>query len=644
MAADTVDLAHAWRSALRVPDRRPIYEWAHDNVELPPVLTKTGRFDVSGSRQMIAPFDALKADQVREVNVLANVRGAKTLIADVFVPWAIENDNASILWTFQKDDIAKGHAELRIMPILEKAPGIKALMPLDRYKKRTQEIIFANGLPLYLTGPSVTNLQSRGFKIVICDEPWMDTYKPGTLKEARGRLGDFLKQANSKFLCISQGGEPDSDWDLQWQSGVIHQWHVPCLSRRCRRMIAPVWTGAHPDGRRHGVRFDLEKQPDGRYDERHALSTLRYECPHCGFEHPDEPATRAAWNEGGAYFDPEGRRVDARYEFPEYSSFRWWAIIDYPWRELVHLWLEARHAASLGDFTATIIFCQKYLAEMKSEANVHENEQNFPRVEVDRDRDIKELSFPGAVIRFMTADRQEADVYWVTIRDWADGTGESLRVFFGKLYSEAEIRVKQIEYDVGDDCVVIDSGYRPKGDQGVYAACIRYGWIAVKGDDPPSGFFWHLITNPENPKGPKLRVQRPFAPPTLADPFEGDPGGRQGTAGCCYLIRFASSSLADRVQALIEKGLWMEPLAESADEVEKEYARQMSSEFKRRGWNARKMRFEDVWVCPSGNNHAFDCSKMQVLCAMNAGLLPAGLGMADGPEGGEDGGPKAEDR
>ena len=31
-----------------------------------------------------------------------------------------------------------------------------------------------------------------------------------------------------------------------------------------------------------------------------------------------------------------------------------------------------------------------------------------------------------------------------------------------------------------------------------------------------------------------------------------------------------------------------------------------------------------VYVCPTGNNHAFDCAKMQVLCAMHAGLLPMG--------------------
>ena len=51
----------------------------------------------------------------------------------------------------------------------------------------------------------------------------------------------------------------------------------------------------------------------------------------------------------------------------------------------------------------------------------------------------------------------------------------------------------------------------------------------------------------------------------------------------------------------------------------------MSAEFKRPKIDKFTGRKVMVWVCPSGNNHAFDCAKMQVLCAMQAGLLPSGF-------------------
>jgi hypothetical protein len=624
-APTQISIADAWNRLMSPPDRREIYEWGHENVELPPGLTRSGKFSVEGSRHFILPFRALKSDRVRVVMLLASVRGGKTIIIDVFVPWAIANDNYSFLWLMQTQLIAKSHAETRQWPILDQCPPIIPLLPANRHKKRTEEIIFANGMELRMRGPSLGNLQSRGYKGVIGDECWM--YDPGILSEAEARLGDFKKIEASKFVLLSQGGEPDSDWDRMFKGGVLFVWHVRCQNPECGKFIQPVWTGIHEDGTRHGVVYDTIMAEDGSIDEDRTASSVRYVCPHCGHAHPDTEATRKAWNETGEYLDSLGRVVDAKYPLPERCAITYWAIIDWPWRELVKLWLQAMAATKIGDYSLLIIFCQKYLAEMKGEANIHESALEFARRKVDR-KAPKDPSFPGVIARFLSADRQSEDRYWVTIRDWAEN-GESMRVWFGMVYSEAEIRAKQEEYGIEEDTwVVIDSGYRPKGDAGVYAACIRYGWIAAKGDDAPH--FIHIVDDPDNP-GQRIRVLRPFAPPTHGDPFEGDPHGREGRA-VCDLVRFSSSAMKDRVSALITRGLWMEPADVDDQKLEAEYRRQMSSEFRRRTWNPRKSRHEEMWVCPSGNNHAFDCSAMQVLCAMQAGLLPSGLESATGIE------------
>lgn len=594
-------LSDSWRGLAWVPDRRPIWEWAADNVTLPPVLSQSGPFEWRGSRHFMGPLSALQSDIVREVNVLAPVRSAKTLLADLYVPWLRVNDPGSVLWVFQDDAMAKSHAEVRAMPTLLSVDAVRPLLPMDRHKRRKGSIVFADGVPLFLQGPAVGGLQSRGFRYVICDEPWL--YKPGILGQAKARMGDFVRLQNNKLLCISQGGIEDDDWDTQYQTGTVNEWNVPCLM--CGHLMDPRWTGHDADGRRWGMCWDSDKDDDGNRNLGLALESVRFVCEACGHEHRDELETKARWNEGGRFIVTQDRG-------PERQSFHWTAVIDYPWRELLVEWFAARRAARFGNHEPTIQFCQKRLAEPKSEKTAHVGLQTFAR-EIDG-----EVWADGSP-RFLTADRQSEDTYWVTVREWevADdagkmrGTGKSRRIWWGRLYSEADIEEKRIGCKVQPRHTFIDSGYRPKGDTGVYAACARYGWIALKGADEP--YFWHATKN----NGKVSRVQRLYAPLTYGDPGEGTK--RQGRAGC-PLIRFSAPSTADRLSELIARGLFLEPPLTS-DPLEDEYLRQMGAEFKKRKRNRFTGAEELVWVCPSKNNHAFDCGKMQVCAAIMFGLI-----------------------
>lgn len=622
-----IALNEIWSKAYSPPDRRSIIEWAGEKVTLPPVLAQSGAFDISGSRHFIAPLKAIRHDRVRGIRMLAPVRGGKTLIVDVSVPWAIANDNAPVLWVMQDKDVAADHAEERQMPILLSVPEIKPMLSADRHKKRKSDILFANGLPFKMVGPALGKLQSKGFKWVICDEPWM--YKRGVIGNAKARMGDFVKLGNNKFIALSQGGEEDGDWDREYQIGVEFVWRPRCASPTCRRHMPLEWTVNAPDGTRSGARFDSVKLADGTYDKEASAATVRYACPHCGHEHPNSQRTRREWNSDGDYFNSKtGARFDPENP-PEEVSFRWHALVDYPWHELVKEWLSAMEAKHVGNFKPMVIFFQKRCALMRSERTVHDTDLPFARMRMEQTAPT-DKAWPGEVMRFLTADRQSEDVYWVTIRAWARGTGESRRLWFGKLYSEVDIESKRIEYAVSTNCTIVDSGYRPKGDHGVYAACIRYGWIAAKGTDDP--FFWHSI--PGKGGKPPTRVQRAWAPPSWGDPGEGtaaqaDPDGLPAhkIKKFAPLVRFSSPTMKDRVIALIDRGLWIEPEVEESDEMEREYRIQMSAEFKRPKVNKQTYKKEMVWVCPSGNNHAFDDAAMQALCAMQAGLLPSGIEM-----------------
>lgn len=290
-----MSLAAIWDKAAAPPDRRAIEDWAAENIDLPPVLTKKGAFSIEGSRHFIGPLQALRSDRVRGVRILKPVRGGGTLIADIAAPWAIVNDNASVLWVFQDDQMAEDHAEARQMPILLSVPAIRQMLPMDRHKKRKRDILFSNGLPFKLQGPAMGGLQSKGYKWVICDEPWL--YKPGILGQAKSRLGDFVKISSSKFLAISQGGEEESDWDMEYKAGVEFVWMVPCAA--CAKPMPLEWTIRRTDNSTAGAVFDSVKYHDGTYNKDSSAATVRFVCVHCGHEHPNSERTRSDWDKGG---------------------------------------------------------------------------------------------------------------------------------------------------------------------------------------------------------------------------------------------------------------------------------------------------------------------------------------------------------
>jgi hypothetical protein len=199
------------------------------------------------------------------------------------------------------------------------------------------------------------------------------------------------------------------------------------------------------------------------------------------------------------------------------------------------------------------------------------------------------------------------------VRDWGDG-GHSHRIFFGKLFSAAEIEAKRIELNILPQHTLIDSGYRPKGDHGVYGHCIRHGWIPLKGVATEGGDairFRHKV-------GERI-IERSYSEPVWVDPEIGTAGGGRAQV---EMVRFSSPTYKDRVRQLIDSSLWLEPEADPDDALEIEYRRQMTAEYKKPKRDKFSGRTKFVWVCPSGNNHAFDCAAMQAVGATLLDILP----------------------
>lgn len=601
-------LREEFQSALAPRDRIPIYQWAARHISLRAPFTRTGAFDISDSRHFIAPFEALQNDYRREVNILKPLRGGGSLIGDIFAAYAISEEPGPYLDVFQSDPIARDHASKRSKPIFEQCSPVAELFPANPDDNCANWIKFTNGTTWQACGPSLGNLQSRGFRYLRLEEIWM--WPQDRLGEALGRVGDYLKLQTSKVLCISQAGPvegvpmEESDWYRHYHSAAIFEWEVQCPG--CQKYYDPIFSGTNPDGTFWGITWDKHQKPGGDWDLAKCIPTIRFECPHCRHALLDNPRTKSEWNRTGRYRHAGGEMAPGPAAKKE--SLHWEAVIDYPWEDLVQLWLDACNAEKRGNLGPKLQFYQKRRAIFKDEESLLKGGLNLIRAAYEISVDT--TKWPEEKARFLTIDRQSEDLFWYTIRAWSPE--KSRRLLFGKCYGFGALEEIREKWKVPPLHTFIDSGYLPKGDHGVYAACLKYGWVAIRGSGEHQ--FIHRIQR----GGKTVSVLRSYSPVSYGDPEIGIRGGRRKH---CNLIHFSKSQMNQKVQELIDAGLWEEPVEGEDPEVEKEYNAQMGARVKKREYQIKTGETKVYWK-ESQNDHARDCANGQVLGAVLRSLVP----------------------
>lgn len=614
-------LADSWRAAWSPPDRRPIYHWARENIYLPEgTYTQSGQFHVESSRWLIPIFDALQDDLTTFITVIAPPRTGKSLIPDVWIPSVIVRDPGTIQWLLQSGDVVKDYAESRIQPVLRNCPGIETIWPDDRHKASRLRVCFKNGCHLYISGPAIAKLQTKGVRYQVRDETWL--WKPGRLKEADARLKDWLRIGAAKALTIGQ-----ASW---WGDETCEMFHEATQSERfvrcphCHHLQWPRFRGERPNGSPWGVRYDIPKDLTassaltphlGRI-----LPTVRFECQNCGQPMDDSERTRSEWNRTSEYVhqNPNPR--------PGCLSFRASGTLFRPWRAMVADFISAMDAYALGAIEPLEAFIQKEIPDFFSDAAV------FQADPVRKESyDIKS-KWPAEDARFLTVDRQDEGENFAVIRAWSKTKG-SRRLWRGRLYSEAEIAAKAKEFNVTQ--VGIDARWDSRN---VYAMCIRHGWLALLGDKEQ--FFLHPQ---KNSQGRTIGyVRRSYSAPGQGDPEAGrDPRERSGPHASArrpgprfaWFIRFSSDAMNARLQRLLDgRALpWIEPAEIPDPEEEETYRKHQRAEYRRKEFDKTTGRPRIKWVCPSRQNHYRDCNKMQTAMATIANVLPDELEPAPAP-------------
>ncbi len=576
------------------PDRRPSTEWLSENWNLSPPITRTGLFDCSTSRHFIDIFSALDEERTRDVNVLKPVRGGGSLIGDGRLIATLGRRPAPTMCVYQTDQDAKIHFFDRTQKNLLNCKFTAGLLP-SRYE--WSEIFLNSGHTLYTGGPGISNLQSKGVCYLWLDEPWI--YPLGRMADAEARVGDYLKMELSKILRTSQAGTCENrsldecDWYRAWGMGDQSEWEVAC--QHCGKYFEPVFNGTRADGSFWGIAWDHHRLANSDWNVEKCAATVRFECPHCGNPSMDTPKTKSDWNRTGKYRLITEANLRRR-------GFHWESVIDYPWSELVILWLNACNAFARGDIRPKLQFYQKRRAIFKDEESLLRGGLNLRKTAYEITSD-----WPEEKGRFLSVDRQEEDLFWWSVRAWSKE--KSRRLGFGKCYGFAAVEEIREKFKVLPQKTFVDSGFLPKGDHGVYAACLKYGWIAAKGSSD-----YHFIHTLKN----KHRVAKSYAPMAYADPESGS--SNQGRR-YCWLQRFSKPMMNAKVKELIDNNLWEEPITGEDPEMEKEYQGQMGSRVKKTEYSSKTGEVKVFWK-EAKNDHACDLANMQVMGAIICGYLP----------------------
>jgi phage terminase large subunit GpA-like protein len=564
------------------PDRRPIYEWARDNVADIPGSPIRGRFDIRNSPWLKRPFETLTDPLCRHTTLIAPVQTGKTLLAELAVAYRLANDPGPCSFTFQSDEMAAMEAKTRLMPLLDSIPAVARLLPRPG-PLRTQQEIFMGNQFLVLNSANLTHQQSQSIRFKINDElffpRWSEIYP-----HAVARVSAFEAQGISHILDISQGGTEGDTAHTSFIGGTQEHWHGDCQS--CKKPMPLRFHIVREDKSRAGVVWDSKaKRDDGTYDVGLAAGSARFVCVHCGHEHADSDRTRALWRNSGQYI--------ATTESRRRRSFTYESLVAHSLETLVTKYCLAENDfARIGDENSRINFRQK------QEGRFWVVEKNTIELSGRKKSGYLTTTYqnttvPGEVARIMVCDRQQAG-WWVEIGAWTpEPTYRQL--YFGKVETRDMLRELQRMYRVDDWAVGQDRGYMPSE---VDRDSVAFGWSGIQGAKT-KGKRWPM----RDQQGQVINV--PISDTYIA---------AVGNGHTAPYIEFDGEWAKDMLSnALAGRGFpYLLP-----DDFNPLWPDQVASEEK------REVR-PGVWhwcEVKQNNNHALDCAGMMIAAAMARGVL-----------------------
>ncbi len=633
-----------WRLNFKDADQREIWEYIHDEGELPSVYAVPGKFDITSAPFAREVFQALKSPLKRDVSVMSGVQCLKTLIGELWQLWSIRNDPGSMQWLQCTDDEGKEHMEERVIPLIQSFPAVQAFYGQNRHNIQKTFLQFKHGYWRIEGINNPKNLNRKSIKKQMRSEVWMrDYWIPGKIKEASSRQTQYLH--NSKAYTESQAGwiirnEEDQiigdDWLLYWLQGTQKIWSFPCQA--CRKFQPYDWDFRRPDGTRAAMRWDdteRTRRPDGTWRWGELIQTIRYECIYCGERHYDDPVVRRRMSDNSKYVSQLG---DSEAFLNPHESFSWnqLCILNLPWFETkqggVKNYLIATDQYKKGNHALLQEFQQKVLAKSWDEARFAIFTK-LPIHEITSGPDPEGKHWEKQDFLFMKIDVQ-LDHFWYLITAFSKD-GEFQVLDFGKKYNWEDLREVQLKWGVRDQDVGCDCSHRQTE---VWWHCVHYGheetirgkrvwfcWHSLRGTDEVQFIYVAKIA-----PGKTKKYVLPYSwPPQRGDPCIGlrsdDPRRKTSKGRVCHVYAWSNPTIKDVAKNLRDAMAKGQRGSMRKAEWNDEFSKQMYSESKR----LNKLGRSKWEVIGKRDNHGWDCFCMTIVdCFKKRIFLHTGSGDA----------------
>lgn len=621
-------------------DQREIWEWIHDEGELPPAYAVTGKFDISATPWLKEVFRALKSRTVRQVTAMAGVQCIKTLIGELWLAWLIKNDPGATQVVLRDDTEASEHCEERLMPLLRAFRAILDLMPSGEQRGKTKKasIMFPH-MWLRVEGAGLGNAQRKSVKNQMCSEIHdAEKWPPGRLKTFASRLTQFVH--NSKRYIESQPGMDSrlgiDDMHATYLEGTQELIHAACLS--CGKLQPMRWSVIRPDGSRAGIRFDVNERtrrktqstdPNLIWNWQEVKNSIRWECEFCGNAHADDDRTRLQLSRRAEF-------VTSNPGIITHRSFSWHQLIfpNLSWFETqiggVKNFLIAQAAAKQGMGLQLQEFFQKVCAE-PYDPDRFAHMTKMQTVEIVTQPEAKELVVEGVsfIHRIAATDVQAASFWHLSMM--FSSRGDEITLWGGELYSWDDVERKCDEFQIEPEDHEVDLSHRREE---VIWECSRHGKWKV---NPKTGrkewLSWKALVGSDQkffayrPKSGGATVQLPYSwPPQWGKPELGlspkDPRLAEMRGKRCPIIAWSNPTIKDMVIARRDGQTQGVKILTQRGEWNDEFSRQNHSQ--RKVYDTGKygigkwkwQRFRD--------DHLLDCRCMATVRAIQKKLIVGG--------------------
>lgn len=602
------------RGALPLPDRRPVWQWAADNIDFGNAEAYKGPFNVENVPWNREIMEAMANPRVRKVSVVAPPQeSGKTKAAETYLCSRISNSPGKMAWNTVTNVKAKKWSDTRWRQMMTACKAVRDCFTDNRHDVSKSQIIFRDGSFLIVQGAETdSNRQSDSVEAQVNDEcqlweqPWM------TQMHARTRAF----RGTEKIINIGLGGSIGSEWHTEFLAGSQKEWSHHCP--HCDRLFQYHFKLKDPKG--SNIHFDKTKvqiRTDGTLDFSDFRATVYVTCTHCRGRIDYDEQLLVKLNleamrrgDGWVTMNPS---APADIESFHINAF---AIGRRPWWQIVEPWIKATMGRSIFATSLLKQFIQEELCEFWEEKPIV-TRGNLITADYTR----AEMKKPGAWadewIRLFAMDNQEGGQgdtphRWFVCRAFSRD-GRSRLVDCGRINEWESCHQKAMELGVPDwsperpgPWTVVDRWHKP---QEVDEMCARYRWFGMMGRDEE--YFSHP-SNSEH-AGEKML----FSEERTINLSYGLASGDQQVA--CYYL-YAKQKI-ETILAALRDGkaeAWESP--RDIDEFSPEYAVHMNSH--KQVMESTKNGDRLMWRGVSGApDHMYDCECELVVLALMAGVF-----------------------